>query len=218
VSEFQSHISNFFVELLQAHGLVANRHNDWVITNGEYPGFRAFYTPPPTENTVGELAIQILLGEGALIEESFAAIGDSHKAAINGALHQFMICMFHPIISACCKYSDDDQITQETWKLKLFSTVDVWYGNVACRVQSDTEISVPHDWVKQISSAVKNEKTNIGFNWINLYCFRLNSDPLRASATFNNVEWAGGLQATTSLNWPEVKGFYGARLFILMRR
>lgn len=183
-----------------------------------YPGFRAFYKPPKTENTVGELLIQIVLDEGIFIEESFAAFGDSQEEAINGALYQFMICMFHPIISACCDYSNDEQVTQETWKLSMFATADVWCGNVAIRMSNDADVNLPPNWVNQVSSAFKREKTNKGYNWINLYCFKLNSDPLTVSATLNKTEWVGGSRVTTELNWPEINGFYGARLFILMKR
>lgn len=218
MSDFQEYISNFFFELLLAHGLESSRHNDWVTVSGGFPAFRGFYEQPQTENTSGALSVQIMLDEHSLIEECFAALGDSHKDAINGALDQFMLSMFHPIISACCDYSDDEQITKEIWKLKMFSTADIWYGNIAYRMSTDASVAAPHDWLTHISAAFKTANTNKGYNWITLYCSRLNSDPLMASAVLNNSDWAAGLTATTNLHWPKLKGFYGARLFILIRR
>ena len=214
----KKHISNYLSELLEAHGLVSSSHNDWVTVRGEFPAFRAFYDPPQTEKSSGALSIQIMLDESSLIEECFAAFGDTHIEAINGALEQFTICMFHPIIAAYYNHVGKEQVNKEVWKLNTFSKVDVWSGNIALRFSSDVCIETPVDWLDTISKELKNTKVKKGYNWITSYCSRLNSDSLIASANLNNSGWPAGLEATTRLEWPEIEGFYGARLFILLKR
>ena len=216
MSEFQKHIFDFFFELLKSHNLQPTQHNDWVTVAGNFPAFRAFYDKPPEENTSGALSVQVMLDEASLIEETFAALDDSHIEAIKGALGQFSISMFHPIICACCNYTIDEHVTKESWKLKMFSRVETWSGNIALRSSANVDVKTPTDWLTSVSSALKRAKIKKGYNWITLYCSRLNSDPLIASATLNNSEWPDGLKATKSLAWPKIEGFYGARLFILI--
>jgi len=217
MADFQNHISSFFVELLESHVLPAKRYNGWVTVGDNFPAFRAFYDQSEQGNSLGALSIQVMLDETSLIEECFAALGDSDIEAINGALGQFALSMFHPIICACCDYEVDEHVTKETWKLKMFSKAEIWSGNIALRLSSDVDVKTPTDWLTNISTVVKGMKIRKGFNWITLYCSRLNHEPLIASATLNNEEWSMGLQETTKLGWPEIDGFYGARLFILMK-
>jgi len=217
MSEFQKHIFDFFFELLKSHNLQPTQHNDWVTVAGNFPAFRAFYDKPPEENTSGALSVQVMLDEASLIEETFAALGDSQIEAIKDALGQFSISMFHPIICACCNYVADEHVTKEIWKLKMFSKAEVWSGNIALRLSSDVDVKTPIDWLTNISTALKETKIRKGFNWISLYSSRLNDDPLIASATLNNSDWPRGLQATSKLDWPKIEGFYGARLFILLQ-
>ena len=84
-------------------------------------------------------------------------------------------------------------------------------------MSSDVSVKLPLGWVSNTLTVMKREKRKKGYNWITLYCSRLNSDPLMASATLNNSPRPAGLEATTSLSWPQVDGFYGARLFILIK-
>jgi hypothetical protein len=218
MSDFQEHISIFFYELLKAHKLNASRYKDWVTVDEDYPAFRAFYDRPQTKERSGALSVQIMLDDKSLIEECFAAIGDSHINAINDALEQFALTMFHPIISCCCEYVDREQITKEIWPLKILSKAEIWSGNIAMRKSINIPVNTPTDWLSLISDEFKGAVIKKGYNWITLYCSRLNSDPLIASASLNNSDWPAALKATTSLRWPQIDGFYGARLFILARR
>jgi len=214
----EKHISDFLIKLLNAHELEATRYNDWITVGEGFPAFRAFYDRPQTKERSGALSVQIMLDEVSLIEECFAAIGDTHINAINGALDQFMISMFHPIISACCNYLDEEQVTRETWKLKMLSKAEIWSGNIALRKSTDVLVNIPIDWLTEIANDLKNSTVKKGYNWITLYCSRFNSGSLIASASLNNSDWPAGLEATTRLKWPEIDGFYGARLFILIKR
>jgi hypothetical protein len=218
MSDFQDYLSAYFHKLLKAHDLQATHYNDWVTVNGDFPAFRAFYERPLTKNRAGALTIQIMLDEASLVEECFAAIGDSDIEAIQGALEQFAMTMFHPIISGCCNYVDEEQVTKETWPLKMFTKAEIWSGNIALRKSADEDIKTPIDWLTHISNELKKASVKKGYNWITLYCSRLNSDSLIASASLNNNDWPAGLRATTKLSWPEIDGFYGARLFILVKR
>lgn len=214
----QNYVSNYFYRALESHGISATRSGDWITVENGYPAFRAFYEPPKTERTSGSLSVQIMLDKDSLVEECFAAFGSSDEEAITGALEQFAITMFHPIIAACCGYPVDDHVTQETWKIGLLSKVEIWASNIATRMTSDVKLDTPLDWLDEISRALKRTNVSKGYSWTTLYCSRLDDNPLIASASLNNDDWPAGLEATKNLNWPRLSGFYGARMFIIVVR
>jgi hypothetical protein len=159
-----------------------------------------------------------LLDENSLIEEVFAAFGDTPIEAITGAMEQFCLCMLHPILAACCDCLDKEQVTSKKWKYNLFTTANLWSGNVALRSSSGIFVDTPKEWFGSVFDELRHVSIRKGYNWANLYCSRFNNGPLIASASLNQSEWAAGLEATTRLAWPKFDGFYGARLFVIVKR
>lgn len=214
----QNYISDYFFQSLKSHGLAAGKNGDWVTFGNAFPAFRALYQRPSKETTSGSLSVQVMLDNDTLIEGCFAAFGASDKEAVTGALEQFMVAMFHPIIAASCDYPTNNHVTKETWKLGVFSKADIWAGNIATRMTADVKLDTPLDWLDEISNALKRTKLRKGWSWMSLYCSRLDDNPLIASASLNNKAWPDGLITTRALDWPTIKGFYGARMFILLAR
>lgn len=212
----EEEISVCFEGMLKAHDLNPVRHKEWVSVDDGFPVFRAIYTPPTKERASGSLLAQIMLDKDTLIEELFAAYGDSDAEAVQGAMMSFNICMFHPILSAFGIDVPDDQITRETWKSKNSRKVVVWSGNIGPRMSEGVQASPPVGWFAALEQAVSETSLTKGWSWATAYYGRLKSDAPSASATLNNELWERGLQATLDLDWPVSEGFYGCRLFFLM--
>jgi len=218
MSSLEQHISTYLFNLLNSHGLGANRFKDWVMIENGFPAVRAFYTPPDKAGQSGRLDVQVLLAEGIVVEECFAAFGDSDTEAISGALAQFSASMFHPIIQACCGLENDDQVVSDYWKIGRFSRLKIWSGNIAMRLSEGVAVDVPDDWLKGVAGLAKTMSFRKGYNWASLYFARLDDDLPISDCRLINEPWPVADEMTKALDWPQASGFYGARMFVLMKR
>lgn len=218
MSPHEQHISTYFCDLLNSHGLGAIRFEDWVMVENDFPAFRAFYYPPIEAGQSGRLDVQVLLAEDVIVEECFAAFGDSEAEAISGALAQFALSMFHPIIQGCCGHKDDDQVVSEIWKIGHFSRLKIWSGNIAMRLSEGISVDVPHNWLNSVADVARRTPFRKGYNWASLYFARVNEELPISDCRLNNDPWPAGAEMTKALDWPPVHGFYGARLFVLIKK
>ncbi|MEZ5892716.1 MAG: DUF6348 family protein [Parvularculaceae bacterium] len=206
----------FFSGMLTAHGVSPIKHNNWTTAGGGFPAFRGFFEKLEDKTRTGSVHIQVMLKEGVLIEETFAAFGASDGEAVKGAILSFNITMMHPILAACGVKVPENQITREVWQTADGVAAQVFCGNISTRYSESGRVSLPITWIGNIENAVAKTHLRDGHNWVTAYCARLNAEEVTASASLNNESWDAGLAATLKTEWPTSNGFYGARIFAVL--
>jgi hypothetical protein len=208
--------SEFFRGTLAAHDVTPVDYNNWTTANGDFPAFLGFLEKSEDKTRVSSAHFQVMLKEGFLIEETFAAFGANDDEAVRGALLSFNITMTHPILAACGFNVSENQITHEDWRNADGSVVKVYCGNISTRFSEGGRVNFPTSWIGNIENAVTKFRLRKGFNWFTAYCARLKGEEVTASASLNNEKWDAGLAATLKTEWPSSSGFYGARIFAVM--
>ena len=203
--------------LLQAHGVQTIEHNDWVTQNGEFPAFRGTHFEGTPENPIAALDIEVMFEPESLMSETFAAIGDNTDQTVADALTQFSTSTLHPILSLACNIHDDQQTMLEKWPLGNGRLADVAIGNIATRFSKNFTVPPPPNWLTTLQQAANKISTGNRFNWISAYSFRMGEEPPTQSLKLNNEDWPAGLELMRKLDWPVSEGWYGMRLFILIR-
>ena len=155
------------------------------------------------------MSFQVMLDEGVLVEECFAALGDD---PIGDAFMQFSATMLHPILAACGYEMPDGQVSRGA-----SHGIAYVVGNMSYRFSEGCQADAPEGWFNALCSAYAEETDRRPLEWVSAYYGRLRDAPPFHQVARNNVEWPSGTAATVRLDWPSRDGFYGARLFSIFR-
>jgi hypothetical protein len=201
----------WLLELFKRHGLASTVHDDWVLPGGELPAIRGTWHPGETN---GRLDVQVLVRDGVLIEELFAGFGAGDVGLADG-LQNFTINSFHVLLSSLWHRHDPEQVLTEVWTVagRRFSA---FIGNVGTRSSAGITPSIPAGLMPVLETAIRSEPLEHDLHWFRFYVGHVNGEFI-FEALKDNEPWLAGVSALTSCEWTRCDGFYGARLFMVLR-
>ena len=200
------------LELMSAHGLDCELHDEWVVPNGVLPAIRATWFPQ--ENN-GLLSVDALLGDNRLINECFAGLG-SGEDAVADAINNFVVNSLHVLLAALWDKKEDEQVTVEEWKIGNES-YSAFIGGFGTRGSNENEIQIPDNLFEVIEGVVKSERPSEAISWFRFYFGNVSGEQT-FEALNNNEIWDEGLKALESVAWPQSDGFYSVRNFMILKR
>lgn len=185
---------------------------DWLVTDGDFPAIRAHWTAA-SGDAPGRLDVDVVISEERRIEESFAGFGEG-DAACRDALHAFEQNTFHLLLAACWYVTDDRKMQISAWDIGV-RTWDVFIGAFTVRGANDDAVQIPPDAMASIETALKRDALTPELHWVRVIHRHDAQGDARTDVLLDNEPWPAGLQAVSSIAWPD-KHDYTASAFLLL--
>ena len=197
-------------QVLEQHGLTCSEQDTWLHTGEHQPPIRATWYPYPQN---GVLDIEVFLGDGVKIVESFAGLGTGAAAMQDGMLN-FCHNDLHVFLAAFYGLTDPTQVLVEDWPLHG-KTYQTFIGNFGRRGNIQPPPAMPDDVFMHFEAAIAAEADLGRYAWFRFFVAS-HSGHMTFEALKNNDEWAAGLAALHKVTWPQPEGYYSMRGFVLL--
>ena len=208
MSELQ--VTNYLAKLFEQHGFECLVDREWVVPNSEPLILRGSWFP--AQNS-GALSIQVL-GEGVVIEECFAGLGEG-ESAVGDALTNFTLNSFHVLLAALWGKNDPDQVTTENWMVRN-KPYTAYIGGFGMRNTEGVTAYIPPTLFSTIAETIKREPLENDVHWFRFFFCNL-ANNFDFEALKDNEEWEPGLDCLKSSSWERKDGYYSVRLFLMLR-
>ena len=136
-------------QVLEQHGLTCSEQDTWLHTGEHQPPIRATWYPYPQN---GVLDIEVFLGDGVKIVESFAGLGTGAAAMQDGMLN-FCHNDLHVFLAAFYGLTDPTQVLVEHWPLHG-KTYQTYIGNFGRRGNIQPPPAMPDDVFMHFEAAI----------------------------------------------------------------
>lgn len=211
-------LQKHLLRLFERHDVELEPDEDgWLLTDGDFPAIRASWHEGAAAEP-GRLDVDVVVGEGRCIEDSFAGLGGG-EAGCRDALAAFELSTFHPLLAACWYVTDDRRMRIGAWDIGV-RTWDVFVGPLFVRsaqvdVSADVQ-AMPPEAAMALEAAIGQLALTPELHWIHLLHRRDADGAITHEALLDNEPWAAGSQALASMAWPELPAAATARQMILL--
>lgn len=210
----QSEVNAHLGELLKAHDLDISTEGDWLVPNNSLPAIRCIWSED-TENGTGRLDVHVLIGDGVMIEECFAGVGEGQTGFLDG-LQNFAVNSFHVLLAAFWDKNDPEQVMTEQWEVGG-DNYTAYVGNFGTRATEGIHPGVPEETFNIIEKAIQTAQIEDELCWIRTFFCNIGEERTY-EALINNEVWSNGENALKSIEWPKSDAYYSVRNFLILRK
>lgn len=203
--------------LLEAHGLKAEKYQDWVLVDNDLPVLRGTLVPqPPAGNSqTYMLEFELRLGEQRIIIERYAGIGEDENSAIGQGVYKFCAGAFHIFLSAFWDHHEPEQVDIETWTIGGHPW-SAYIGSLISNASTGQKAGFPKTYMNEVQAYIQDLELDTQVHWVSIF-FANHKGALTCEALFDNDYWPELSQHLVTLDWPHAEGYYSQRLFILLK-
>jgi hypothetical protein len=206
--------------LLQSHGLMTSTYKEWVLGSTELPGLRACLYNGGRHDTA-RLVVELLIGKGQIIVESFAGVGEDEEKALMDAVENFCNNSLHVFLAAFWNHIEPEQVTVEKWQING-ATWSVYIGNYYVRGATDGEdVRFPaRDAFPLTEAWIKKLPLQGDFHWVRTFygSWGVKDQQKKAETLLDNEVWADFQDLFLRLPWPPRDKYYSARNFLVLKK
>lgn len=202
----------YLLQLLQQHGIDGSINQDWIVTGAQQPPIRATWYPYPQN---GCLDVEVFLGDGTKLVETVAGFGTG-DAALQDALENFCINVWHVLLAAFWQQIDPEQVTLETWQVQQ-RTYTAYIGNLGHRSTIKPDPVLPEAFFDAFKQRICQETDLDQYAWFRWFFADYRGD-FTFEALKNNDIWPEGIAALQQLPWQASSGYYSVRNLIVLQQ
>jgi hypothetical protein len=202
--------------LLQSHGLTTATYKEWILASTELPAFRASLAQTGRPETT-RLVVELRVGAGQTIIESFAGVGQDAASAARDALENFCNGALHVFLAAFWNHIEPDQVLLEHWPING-ATWSAHIGNYVCRATKGEDVPVPADAFPVIEALIRELPLTGDLHWVRTFYCHITDEQRIAEALLDNAVWRELQDALLHLPWPPTATYYSARNFLILKK
>lgn len=207
--------NDWLAQAFSQHGVPVERRGEQVFLGPH--GLRAD-TRVQERGRAVQLDVAVQWRDGRWIVESFGGLGASVRAAQGEAFAAFLQGSFHVLFEAVCEGRCEHPVETETWTVGE-RPYTAYLGPMATRSSSQQALPPPPagELVKRLRGALRPERVHPELSWLRVYFARLTGQEDMLEVLLDNSPWEEGRAALQGLPWPEVDGYFSARVFLMLR-
>ena len=201
---------------LEAHGVEALRHKDWLLPFGQLPCVTADWLR--RDRLMGTLAVVAHLEDEREVVEVFPGLGEEDGDAIAYAFESFSVGALHEMLAAIWNVRDeeDDDVAEpaepELWHING-QDYELFEGPWQARGE---RLSCPELW-DRLKSAIEALPLTADLHW-----FRVFVGGTAGAFTFEALKdsepWVEGQELLRSLSWESGEKYGSVRNFLMLRK
>lgn len=194
-----------------AHGLPCEECNGWLLPGGQAPGVLADWRGAyPSHPLVGSLAVVVRLPDRREIIENFMGLGEGLQGMYD-AFGNFAVSDLHVMLSALWTARDEDAVPAEAWQVQgrhWQAYPGPWH------LRNDAPL--PEGITERLRALIEAEALDKDLHWFRFFVGQRNGD-FTIEALKDNEKWPSAEALLRDQDWPLRDGYYGARLFLILK-